>query len=59
MVLSGHFLPTGGFLPYAPSPYFLSQPAFIKATLGAGSSSLKFAGRYGDPRNTDPTHLFV
>ena len=45
------------FLPYAPSPTFL--PAFIKAFLGAGSSSLKFAGLHTDPRNTDPAHLFV
>ena len=34
-------------------------PGFIKAFLGAGSSSLKFAGLYPDPRNTDPVHLFV
>ena len=47
------------FLPYAPSPTFLTQPAFIKASLGAGSSSLKFAGLHTDPRNTDPAHLFV
>ena len=45
------------FLPYALSPTFL--PAFIKALLGAGSSSLKFAGLHTDPRNTDPAHLFV
>ena len=32
------------FLSYAPSPTFLTQPAFIKAFLEAGSSSLKFAG---------------
>ena len=49
IVLSGHFLPAGGFLPYAPSPYFchnlilLSRPPWE-----AYSSSLKFAGRYGD-----------
>ena len=47
------------FLPYAPSPTFLTQPAFIKASLGAGSSSLKFAGLHTDPQNTDPAHLFV
>ena len=47
------------FLPYAPSPTFLTQPAFIKAFLGAGSSSLKFAGFHTDPRNTDPAYLFV
>ena len=47
------------FLPYAPSPTFLTQLALIKASLGAGSSSLKFAGLHTDPRNTDPAHLFV
>ena len=46
-------------LPYAPSPTFLTQSAFIKASLGAGSSSLKFAWLHTDPRNTDLTHLFV
>ena len=45
------------FLPFALSPTFL--PAFIKALLGAGSSSLKFVGLHTDPRNTDPAHLFV
>ena len=40
-------------------PTFLSQPAFIKASLGAGSCSLKFAGLHVDHRNVDPTHLFV
>ena len=34
-------------------------PAFIKASLGAGSSSLKFAGLHTDPWNTHPAHLFV
>ena len=38
---------------------FLAQPAFIKASLGAGSYSLKFAGLHTDPWNTDPAHLFV
>ena len=47
------------FLPYTPSPTFLTQPAFIKAFMGAGSSSLKFAWLHTDPRNTDPAHLFV
>ena len=47
------------FLPYSPSPHLLIQPAFIKASLGAGSSSLKFAGHHADPRNTDPSHLFI
>ena len=36
-----------------------AQSAFIKASLGDGSSSLKFAGLHTDPRNTDPAHLFV
>ena len=40
-------------------PKFLAQPAFIKASLGAGSYSLKFAGLHTDPQNTDPAHLFV
>ena len=39
------------FLPYAPSPTFMTQLAFIKASLGAGSFSLKFAGFHTDPRN--------
>ena len=38
---------------------FLTQPPFIKASLGAGSSSSKFSGHHADPRNTDSTHLFV
>ena len=38
---------------------FLAQPTFIKASLGVGSSSLKFAGLHTDPGNADPTHLFV
>ena len=40
-------------------PTFLAQPGFIKAFLGAGSYSLKFAGLHTDPRNTDLAHLFV
>ena len=40
-------------------PTFLPQPVFIKASLGAGSSSLKFAGLHADPRNADHAHLFV
>ena len=40
-------------------PTSLAQPAFIKASLGAGSSSLKFAGLHTDLRNTDPAQLFV
>ena len=42
------------FFTLAPSPTFLTQPAFFKAFLGAGSSSLKFAGLHTDPRNTGP-----
>ena len=34
-------------------------PGFLKASLGAGSSSLKFAGPHTDPRNTDPVRLFI
>ena len=37
---------------------FLAQPAIIKASLGAGSYSLKFSGLHTDPRITDPAHLF-
>ena len=33
-------------------------PAFIKASLGAGSSSLEFGEFHTDPRNTDPAHRF-
>ena len=40
-------------------PTFLAQPAFIKASLGAGSYSLKFAELHTDSQNTDPAHLFV
>ena len=58
-VLSGHFLPTGVFLPYALSLKFFIHPAFIKPSLVAGSSSLKFAGLHADPRDTDLAHLFV
>ena len=45
-------------LPYAPSQH-LAQPAFIKVSLGAGSSSLKAAGLLTEIRNIDPVHLFV
>ena len=41
--LREHFLLSGIFLPYTPFRY-LAQHAFIKASLGAGSSSLKVAG---------------
>ena len=33
--------------------------AFIKASLGTGSSSLTFAGLHTDPRNAGLAHLFV
>ena len=38
---------------------FLAQLAFVKASLGTGSYSLKFAGLHTDPWNTDPANLFV
>ena len=41
LILSGRVFKNKRFLPYAPSPTFLTQPAFIKASLEAGSSSLK------------------
>ena len=40
-------------------PTFLAPPAFIKASLGAGSYSLKFAGLHTDPRSRNRLHLFV
>ena len=40
-------------------PTFLAQPAFIKASLGAGSYSLKFTGLHTNPQNTDPAHLIL
>ena len=46
------------FLPYIPSPH-LAQPAFIKASLGPGSSSLKVAGPPTKVRNIDAAYLFV
>ena len=42
-VLSGHFLPQASFT-LCSFLKFLAQTAFIKASLGAGSYSLKFAG---------------
>ena len=41
------------FLPYTPSLH-LAQPAFIKAFLKAGSSSLKIVGPPTEVRKTDP-----
>ena len=55
--LSGHFFTHRRSLPYAPSPTF--EPAFVKASLEAGSSSLKFAELHTDPWNTGTAHLFV
>ena len=54
----GNFYPQA-FFTLRSFPTFLTQPAFIKASLGAGSFSLKFAGLHADLRNTDPAHLFV
>ena len=51
-VLSKHFLPTGVF-------YLTLLPDISRLFLGAGSYSLKFAGLYTDPWNTDLAHLFV
>ena len=55
---AGIFYPQAFFTWYS-FPLFLAQPDFIKASLGAGSYSLKFAGLHTDPQNTDPVHLFV
>ena len=55
-VLSGHSLPIGVFTLCSITDIL---PAFIKASLGAGSSTLKFAGLHTDPQNTDAAHLFV
>ena len=37
------------FLPYAPSMTFLTEPAFIEASLGADSFSSKFSGLLTNP----------
>ena len=58
-VLNGAFFTHRRFLPYAPSPIFLTQPAFIKTSLRAGNSFLEFAGLHADPCNTHLAHLFV
>ena len=55
-ILSGNCLPTVVFYLKLLHRHW---PALIKASLGAGSSSLKFAGLHTDPRNTDPAHLLV
>ena len=46
------------FLTYILSQH-LAQPAFIMASLGAGTSSMKVAGPPTEVRNTDPAHIFV
>ena len=49
------------FLLYTPSPHFVQappQPAFFKASLGAGISFLKVAGPLTVVRNIDSTRLF-
>ena len=49
--------------PYTPSPdlvqRMLHPPAFIKASPGASSSSLKVAEPLTEVQNTDLAHLFV
>ena len=55
-ILSRHFLPTGIFYLMLLHRRLL---ALMKASLEAGSSSLKFAGLHADPRNTEPDHSFV
>ena len=53
-VLGGHFHPQA-FFTLRSFTYLL--PAFVKSSLGAGSSSLGCAELHTDPRNTDPAHL--
>ena len=55
--LSGHFFYPQAFFTLRSFTDIL--PALSKASLRAGSSSLKFAGLHTDPQNTDPVHLFV
>ena len=57
-VLSGHFLPTGIFY-LTLLPDIFGTTCFMKASLGAGSYSLKFVGLHTDPQNTNLAHLFV
>ena len=57
-IFSGHFFTHRHF--FILHSFTNILPAFIKASLGAGSSSLKFSGLHtDDPRNTDLSHLFV
>ena len=58
-VLIGHIFYPQAFFTLCSFSTILSQPTFIKVSLGAGSSSLNFAGLYVDPQNTDrPIYLF-
>ena len=58
MDLKGLFFPLSRFLPYT-STRNLAQPDFFKASLGAGSSSLKVTEPPTEVRNTDLAYLFV
>ena len=58
MNLSKLFLLSGVFLPYTPFWHF-AQPGFIKASVGARSSSLKVAGPPTEVRNGDLAHPFI
>ena len=42
-----------------PASQSASQPAIIKASLGAGSSTLMLAGLHADLGNIAPARLFV
>ena len=52
------FFYSQGFFPYTPSRH-LAQHAFIKASMGACSFSLKVAWPPIEVQKTDPAHLFV
>ena len=56
-VLSGHFLLTDVFYLTLLHRHFTC--VYQCLSLGAGSSSLKFAVLHTEPRNTDVIHLFV
>ena len=64
-VLSGHFLPTGFFyltlLPniFGTFPTFWHNLLLSRFHWEPAVTFLKVAGLHTDPRNTDPTHLFV
>ena len=53
-VLIGHIFYPQAFFTLCSFSTILSQPTFIKVSLGAGSSSSNFAGLCVDPQNTDP-----